>query len=191
MPPPRPEWPAYHEAGHIVAAAVLKFPLQSSGIHIDAEGKGTSLFAHPSATCSQPFSDREARQKRVIVVLSAGLIAQKRFCLDSPDTSAVCDKEQIEQYLAAIYRDQAVAGTARTYFCNEAARVVDWHWPAISEVAEQLWKQPWTPRVEAWPSKLSAEKMLSGVATVEILGRNGIGAFVEDSVKEDEIPVAD
>jgi hypothetical protein len=69
---------AYHEAGHAVAAAVLGFPFRSSGIHLDRNGMGTTLIVRPSHECSSPFSDLQARQTRMVIVLFAGLSAQEK-----------------------------------------------------------------------------------------------------------------
>src|SRR5437879_8727955 len=111
---------AYHEAGHAVAAAILGFPFRSSGIHIDHDGVGVTLVVRPSRKCSSPCSDLQTSQTRMVIVLFAGLLAQKKFCLDSSNKSAADDELKINQYLGAIYQtDETAELIARDYLKQE------------------------------------------------------------------------
>jgi hypothetical protein len=115
---------AYHEAGHAVAAAVLGFPFRSSGIHIDRDGVGITLIVRPSRKCSSPFSNLQANQTRMVIVLFAGLLAQNKFRPDSSNDSAADDELKINQYLAAIYRTDTTSELiARNYLKQEAERL--------------------------------------------------------------------
>lgn len=185
------EWGSYHEAGHIVAAAVLKVPFRSFGIHIDGKGRGLCKLVRPSATCSDPFSEVERRQKRMIVVLFAGLLAQKRFCSDSPEISANCDSQQIELYLSAIYRTDPARQVARLYLEQESNRLVYTgpYWDAIEGVATELLAQPFTPIVSGeWHTDRTEEKMLEGIRIVDILDQHRIAAATNDVTPDEDPP---
>jgi hypothetical protein len=182
---------AYHEAGHAVAAAVMGFPFRSSGMHIDRDGKGTTLVVCPSRKCSNPFSDLQESQARMIIVLFAGLAAQKKFCTD-PSNSASDDDKKIEQYLGAIYRTEPAKLIARDYLRQEAERLVGEFWFAISALAENLWGKECTPVLEKWDTVLMSEKTLGASAIAEILKDWDITVSVDDVTVEDEAtPVAD
>ncbi len=180
---------AYHEAGHAVAAAVLGFPFRSSGIHIDRDGVGTNLILRPSRKCSSP----QASQTRMVIVLFAGLVAQKRFCSNSSNKSASDDEEKIEQYLGAIYRtEEASKLIARNYLKQEAERLVDAFGCAITKLAENLWTKECTPVTEDWGTKLPLEKTLGASVIVEILKEWNISSSVDDcSIEDEAIAVAD
>jgi hypothetical protein len=184
---------AYHEAGHAVAAAVLGFPFRSSGIHIDRDGVGTTLILRPSRKCSSPFSDLQARQTRMVIVLFAGLLAQRKFCPNSSNKSASDDEEKIEQYLGAIYcADEAAKLIARNYLKQEAARLVEGFWCAITKLAETLWNKECIPVTESWGTKLQLEKTVGASEIVEILKECNISSSVDDwSVEDDSTPVAE
>jgi hypothetical protein len=178
---------AYHEAGHAVAAALLGFPFRSSGIHIDCNGVGTTLIVRPSRKCSSPFSDLQASQTRMVIVLFAGLLAQKKFCPNSSNKSASDDEEKIEQYLGAIYRTEEPAKLiARNYLKQEAERLVDAFDAAITKVAETLWAKECTPITEKWDSESSLEKTIGASIIAEILKEWNISASVDDCTIEDE-----
>lgn len=178
---------AYHEAGHAVAAAVLGFPFRSSGIHIDRDGIGTTLIVRPSRKCSSPFSDLQASQTRMVIVLLAGLLAQKKFCTKSSNKSASDDEEKIQQYLGAIYStDEAAKLTARNYLKQEAERLVEGFWCAITKLAETLWTKECTSVTEDWGTKLPVEKTVGASEIVEILKEWNIFGSVDDYTIEDE-----
>ena len=177
---------AYHEAGHAVAAAVLGFPFRSSGIHIDRDGKGTALIVCPSRKCSSPFSDLQTSQTRMVIVLFAGLLAQKKFFPDSSNNSAAEDELKIDQYLGAIYRtDETSALIARNYLRQEAGRLVNEFSCAIAKLAETLWAKECTTRTADWGSTLPLEKTVGAPEFVEILRGLKISCSIDDSTIED------
>ena len=177
---------AYHEAGHAVAAAVLGFPFRSSGIHIDRDGRGVTLIVRPSLECSSPFSDLQASQTRMVIVLFAGLLAQKTFFPDSSNNSAARDELEIQQYLDAIYRmDKTSESIAREHLKQKADRIVDKFGDAIKKVAETLCARECTTRVENWDSTLPLEKTVGAFEIVEILKKWNISCSVNDVTIED------
>jgi len=178
---------AYHEAGHAVAAAVLGFPFRSSGIHIDRDGVGTTLIVRPSRKCSGPFSNLQASQTRMVIVLFAGLLAQKKFRPDSSNKSAADDELKINQYLGAIYRTDTISELlARNYLKQEAERLVHEFGNAITKVAETLWAKECTTRTVDWGSALPLEKTVGAPEIVEILREWDISCSVDDCTIEDQ-----
>ena len=178
---------AYHEAGHAVAAAVLGFPFRSSCIHVDHDGVGTALIVRPSRRCSDPFSELQTSQTRMVIVLYAGLIAQKKAYPDSSNKSAADDENRIEQYLRAIYRTQEAAkSVARSYLMQEAGRLVDAYWCAITKLAESLWGKECTPVTEDWGTRLPLEKTVGASEISQVLGEWNISCLVDDGTCEDE-----
>jgi hypothetical protein len=180
---------AYHEAGHAVAAAILGFPFRSFGIHIDHDGVGVTRIVYPSRKCSSPFSDLQASQTRMVIVLFAGLLAQKKVFLDSSNNSAADDEKKIEQYLGAIYRtDEISALIARNYLRQEAGRLMDAFLCVITRVAEALWAKEWATRTVDWGSALPLEKTVGAGEIVEILKEWNISCNVDDCTIEDHDP---
>jgi hypothetical protein len=178
---------AYHEAGHAVAAAVLRFPFRSSGIHIDRNGWGTTLIVPPSLGCSSPSSDLQVSQKRMLIVLLAGLVAQKGFFSDSSNNSAASDEKKIQQYLDAIYRmDETSKSMARKHLEERADSLVEKFRDVIEEVAKTLWAKECTTRVENWESRLTLEKTVGATEIAEILRKYNISCRVDDSAIEDD-----
>src|ERR1017187_68943 len=72
---------AYHEAGHVVVAAVLGLSLRPEGIRINRFGGG-----HASYCCKKPDGSRdvgaEVQREQTIVATMAGYIAQSKFYID-------------------------------------------------------------------------------------------------------------
>ena len=78
---------AYHEAGHIVIAAVRGLALRPYGLMVLPDGDGLCVY------CTQPEESDHSRES-VIVSSFAGYWASKRFCdehscPDRLDTMAV------------------------------------------------------------------------------------------------------
>jgi len=73
---------AYHEAGHAVAAHVLKFPIRSVSIVQDLDTAGRMVYRSPLAGIRLDFdgSDRaRLRAESAIIVALAGPAAQRRY----------------------------------------------------------------------------------------------------------------
>jgi hypothetical protein len=64
---------AYHEAGHIVIAAVRGLTLRPDGLMVISDGDGYCVY------CTQPEENDHSRES-VIVSSFAGYFASKRFC---------------------------------------------------------------------------------------------------------------
>jgi hypothetical protein len=122
----------------------------------------------------------------MVIVLFAGLLAQKKFCPDSSNNSAEDDETKIKQYLGAIYwKEEAAKPKARDYLKQEAERLVDAFWPAITKVAETLWAKDCTPVTEDWGTKLPREKAVGASVIAEILKEWKISCSVDDCAVDD------
>jgi len=71
---------AYHEAGHVVIAAVQRVPLSNRGLRIDQKGAGISYyrFAKPDGSANL---GSEIKREQTIRSIQAGYIAQEKFYL--------------------------------------------------------------------------------------------------------------
>ena len=181
-PDQRIRWTAYHEAGHAVAAAIQGFSFRSGGIYADSNGHGNTEFIKTPARCSKPFSATEEKQKRTLVVLFAGLVAQKRWWPSSPDKYGDCDEEEVEQYLSAIYRTEPEREIARSFFKNEAIRLVSIWAHLVENVASRLLAQ----QSKAASGVGGDRVVLSGSEIVSILEREIPLACVNDDLDPEE-----
>jgi hypothetical protein len=85
---------AYHEAGHIVIAAVVGLTLRPDGLMVDSCGEGVAIY------CTQP-EDSDVSREAVILSTEAGCWAETRFCEEhscsGPDANGpvmYCDQLQ-------------------------------------------------------------------------------------------------
>jgi len=185
---------AYHEAGHIVVAAVEQMPMRNFGIRMDSLGCGKAFYWRrvPDGTRNNVGADVE--RERTIISTSAGFIAQKRFYGDSltedikkyiefsanPDTSLVI--ELLEEMYSG---DKALWFQARKSLYDQSVQLVDDHWKPIDTLAKSLLSRAWEPRqrdtdADGLWSVDDREKWLHGIEIVRILAPFGINAFIVD-----------
>ena len=127
---------AYHEAGHIIAAAVQEMPLRDRGIHIDPNGSGIAYYWRrlPGDLARSRRDDLE--RKKTIIALHAGSLAQARFFPDCPADNWHSDGDLIAALLKEMYpNDDRGEKRANNDFRHEAERVGDQHWPVIAALA--------------------------------------------------------
>ncbi|MGA2344976.1 MAG: hypothetical protein ABSF93_03150, partial [Candidatus Sulfotelmatobacter sp.] len=74
---------AYHEAAHIVVAAVQQMPMRNFGVRMDSLGCGKAFYWRRVPDGSRNNVGPDAERERTIISTSAGYIAQKRFYGDS------------------------------------------------------------------------------------------------------------
>ena len=123
----------------------------------------------------------------MVIVLFAGLLAQKKFYPDSSNNSAGHDEQKIQQYLDAIYgMDKTSESIARKYLEQEAGLLADHFGDAIKRVAETLWAKECTTRVKSWGSDLPLEKNVGASEIVEILKDWNISCGIDDCTPEDD-----
>jgi len=171
---------AYHEAAHVVIAAVQGIPLTEKGIHLDRWGRGLAHYRDRKPDSSINVGSETEREKTIIAT-AAGWIAQNRNFPCSP-SGASYDIDQINALLTEMYPEGSLSWrNAKETLLKEAQRLVERHWAAIESVALTLWAKPETsklPQTGDWSTE-PLEKYLSAEEVVEILQRFGISARIE------------
>jgi hypothetical protein len=170
---------AYHEAGHVVVAAVLKRPLNSSGIHVDCVDRGVSFYDYRKPD-GDYFGPHAGTKEEAIIALRAGKIAQRKFYPECPvgilENCAALDEDTIQRLLRPEPGDSPELSSASDTdsLRLRAETLVNDYWPVIKEVGRALWATPRSERNKAleprtdW-SESNTEKTLDGRRLQEIL----------------------
>lgn len=177
---------AYHEAGHIIAAAIQEMPLRDRGIHVDPNGSGIAYYwRRVPGDLARSRGDQLERMK-TIIALHAGSLAQARFFPDCPADNWHSDGELIAALLKEMYPNDAAAREhADNGFRQGARRLVDQHWSIIAALATTVLSKPWTPQPpieikQNWSrGKASLEKCLTAAEVAELLDRFGVRAVIQ------------
>jgi hypothetical protein len=192
-----PKSVAYHEAGHVVVAAVLGLRLHARGsIRTDRQGKGEAHYDRRKPGTKSGF---DLQGKHTVVANYAGLIAQQKF---HPSCSTLCandDEEKSRHLLIEMYeRGQkgpkadfiaAVAAVAATehQYRNEARMLVEHYWCAITALAEALWQVPadkFDDDAEAGCDWIidprNKQSRLDAAEVAHILKPHGVDAFIAE-----------
>jgi hypothetical protein len=180
---------AYHEAGHIVVAAVQRLPLSEKGIRIDQQGAGISYYkiARPDGSVGLAA---DITRERTIRSTQAGYIAQNRFYIRFydrlPEYGANVDTDQVNALLDEMYPDRNTWFDANAKSFEESNALVDQQWQAIETLAQALWQKDWTTQAppsgeRRWSRQLRQKKM-DGGEIVALLRQFEIPAVLEDSV---------
>ena len=166
---------AYHEAGHMTAAAVQQMPLRSRGIHVDPKGSGIAYYWHREpGDPADSQKDREERQ-RTIVTLYAGRIAQQKFFPDAPEEDWQADDKKMHTLLDEMHLAERQAVEDEMW--ERARELVDRRWPVIAALAKTLLAKPLSPQPqceieENWSrGGTSAEKWMSASEVVEFFNK--------------------
>ncbi|MFZ0798220.1 MAG: hypothetical protein WCA13_21395 [Terriglobales bacterium] len=170
-----PEESAYHEAGHIVIAAVVGLDLRPAGI---------ILFETDSVAGGIACYWEDSELEPVLKALRAGQQAQlKQF----PGSEIRGGQGDVQTFFAALKELQINRrGEMWQQISNEVAGLLSKHWPAVVEVATALLSQDSRPIDTTDTKYLSPEeqilakskKRLVGDDIVAILQRHGISARV-------------
>ena len=184
---------AYHEAGHLTAAADQGMPLRDRGIRVDPAGNGIAYYWHREPGDSADSQrDREQRE-RTIVALYAGRIAQQLFFPDTPQEAGQADDVKTHRLLDEMHLADR-QGTART-LCERAKELVERRWPVIESLARNLLARPISPQPqceieENWSNgQTTEERRLNGPEVVEFFNSFGIAThIVSDEVGTYEPP---
>jgi hypothetical protein len=171
MPSPR-ERAAYHEAGHIIIAAVLGLKLKPGGIVItDDLGKGAAFYEtrwpETKYGDNPEFHERFAKKidrKNSILAAFAGQIAQEKFDLNSPAYDADDLEKIIEPLLQEEREEQPVSHDICEELRAESDRLVIKHWKVIAEIAKKVLAK----KEDNFESRLSRDEI------VPILKKYGI-----------------
>jgi len=193
---------AYHEAGHIVVAAVRQMPMRNFGIHMDSLGCGKAFYWRRVPDGSRNDVGADPERERTIISTSAGYIAQERFYGDSltedvkryMELSANPDTSLVIELLKEMYSgDRALWFQARRLLYDQSVQLVDDHWKVIDTLASALLSRTWGPRQKnadadgLW-SVDNREKWLHGIEVVHTLEPFGINAFIIDDAVQSYSP---
>jgi hypothetical protein len=186
--PKYPESVAYHEAGHIVVAAVQGIRISRHGVRVDDSGLGISYYEtrRPKRISTVPCV---VTREQTIIAAKAGLMAQQKFYPDCSIEGAWDDDVTIYELLEEIRSEEESFleieyMRAQTGTHEEAQRLVELRWPAIELLGRSLWSQDETPFTHDQPNpgwtKKAKERRLSGQRIAEILSP-GINVVVWDA----------
>ncbi len=175
---------AHHESAHAVACAVLKLPLQDTGIRIDRIGGGTIFNLHrtPGDLGHTPV-DKTEREKS-IVMIKAGYIATLKAFPSAPEALGADDRcEEVKLFNEMYPHDRKAWAKADKRLEQESLRLVERQWVAIRALAEALLAKPVTLRspesLRRWPSSRdSHERWMSGDEIVAVLQRFQLSTIV-------------
>ena len=178
---------AFHEAGHVVVAALQGLWLRTRGMHVDPEGNGIAYYGHRlPGDVSNLAKDQEEREK-TIVALHAGRIAQAKVFPECPDENWVADVGVVSALLDEMFAIDVLARSAADKRLQQNAYdLVGRHWKPIHDLATQLLSKPWTqqPPIEKnenWSrGKATLERWIPGSEVARILDTFGIVAEVRD-----------
>jgi len=169
---------AYHEAGHIVIAAVQNMPLRQRGIRIDQAGNGLACYYFKVPDGSSNLGRNEEREK-TIRATKAGFLTQKKFYPECRPAGAHFDVDAVRLLLDEMYFLPDWYG-AHDQLHAEAVALIEKHWDAISTVGQTLWSKEWKHQANAerrWSFQL-LEKSMEGAEIVSLLEKCNIMARI-------------
>jgi len=166
---------AYHEAGHTVAAALLRMPLREAGVHVDSNSCGVSLIC-----CRNPGDPRNTakdiqEREHTISMLYAGYIAQNKFFPCCPSDRALKDETTANALLMEMFQSENNPSWSATEqrLRSAARRMVEERWNIIKELAETLWSKEPVSRLDLGPesqwSTDSRERYMTGTEVRKLL----------------------
>jgi hypothetical protein len=174
---------AYHEAGHIVIAAVMGVPLRPEGMMVDTEVEGLACY------CKEPKDSDDSRE-RVMLATFAGCFAQDRYCKDHgyPQLEYLAriwsldwnEARGISTKLSDAYLAGRGIGAAQEAIEKRSETLVGEKWPVIEAVASALLAKEWEPvkplkSGSVW-AKGTTAKYLLGDEVVQLMEQCGITA---------------
>jgi len=172
---------AFHEAGHIVIAAVQGLSLRVGGIQLDRWGNGIAWIVDRKPDGSTNVGPETEREK-TIIALFAGRIAQSR-AYGCSTAGLKYDLPQLNSLLDEMYPSGSPEWwSARKSLCMESERLVGLNWQAIESVALALWSKPDSqkPSDVGDFSSEQLQKHLSVAEIVEVLRQFQITASIQN-----------
>ncbi len=170
---------AYHEAGHVVVAALQRLSLQEAGIRVDSDGSGVSHYCHRLPGDRAKSGSDQLERERTIIALHAGAISQAKFFPDCPEEAAASDRKTICELLEEMHpANHTAQSNANAKLQGKAGEMVSKNWGAIKELAKALLRKTSQPPAKGGADRLhggrTTEKSMSGSEAKELLERLGI-----------------
>ena len=147
--------PAYHEAGHTVAALMLGYPVRSVSIVPNDYSQGRLDWDSPLGDPSLEFGNVDKVKhliEHAIIVMRAGSMAQRRHnprrwrygltgARRGEPPGEGSDEQGIQEQINRLYRDRKVAKAFRQYLESRTEALVNANWARIGRLARALHKQ--------------------------------------------------
>jgi hypothetical protein len=174
-----PEETAYHEAGHIVAAAAVGLDLRPAGI---------LMFEVRNVAAGIACYWEDGEVEPVLQALHAGQLAQRRQFPNSETRGDVPDAQAFSRAVNQIYSPGRV-GVMLEKTGGQVLELFAKHWGAVADVAQAFLKKDWVS-VEVTDEKylstdersvVRRKKQLTGSEIVEILDQHGNPARVRSA----------
>lgn len=161
---------AYHEAGHIVIAAVSGLDLKTKGIIIyEVSRDVTDGWAF--------YWDDKPLWDSILLAVRAGQVAQLR---QFPNSEFRGGQQDVKNFFAVVKNQfgENRCGEFWERISGEVASLLDVHWDAVAEIAKSLVDSDWMPVEPGEHPLAKRKKVLDGNALVTILARRGIPTVV-------------
>ena len=175
---------AYHEAGHIVVAAVQGLKLRKRGLRIDQKGAGIAYYESKQPDGSTSVGEDPLRVAAIISAY-AGRFAQIRFFRPEPcPTSPSCrDMDQARELVGEMWTEHNTRCAKDVEFRERSKIYVDQHWQVIEALAEALLARPWAfqRNVERRWSHQYQEKYMEGGEVASFLSGFEIPATLDEA----------
>jgi hypothetical protein len=165
---------AYHEAGHLTAAALQDLPLLDRGVHIDDKGHGVSDYCHRVPGDKRNEECDIAEREKTILALYAGEVAQRRFFSDCSEDCWKHDRRVVSLLLDEMNLDEQTRTDKENTLKDKSRELVlRKHWLLVESLAKTLLAKPLTqqPPIEIecnWSKgQTNMERWMKGTEIVE------------------------
>lgn len=165
---------AYHEAAHMVVAAVQKLPLRQSGLRMSQNGEGLACNKYKQPDGSANVGPDSCREHTIVAALAGQIGHSEVYPAAATDSNAWHDTKLVIDLLGEMYPTRATQFDAWAELFERAKELVKQHWAPIEALAKVLWAKPWSrehPR----------EKRVEGDEIMILLRQFGISAALDDS----------
>lgn len=181
---------AYHEAGHLVVAAIQNLKLRSEGLAVDTRGEGLACY------CKQ-VGDSDEKRESIVVATFSGYNSEYKLCAEhgypGPDEMLLIFSSDAREARETITKLSNLSANRTVFQIEEAMQsrsrvLVQQGWQSIRAVAEVLLAKEWEPlralaSGNVWSREQSA-KYLNGEEVAGLLAGHGIQAEVTASCQE-------
>jgi hypothetical protein len=169
------EGAAYHEAAHIVIAAVQGLPLGKDGLRVYENGAGFAHYSGKQPDGSTNLGADPCREGTIIATLAGHIAHGKCYPpVEKGDANASDDFDRVRALLLEMYPDNSDQyREAQCALHKRSKELVDQHWATIKALATKLWDRDWLPQA---PAANCREKHIEGEEVVSLLRLYGIPA---------------
>jgi hypothetical protein len=158
---------AYHEAGHMVGAAVSGLDLKTNGIIVYEVGELADGWAF--------YWEDKPLWDSILLAVRAGQVAQLR---KFPNSEFRGGQQDVKNFFDVVTSQfgQNRCGEFWERISSEVNRLLNEHWPAVEKIAKALMQSDWVPVEPGEHPVARRKKVLDGNALVAVLARHDISA---------------